>query len=91
MRRILTIDGGGIKGVFPAAFLATLENELGAPIGDYFDLIAGTSTGGIIAMGLGLGLTARELHGLYRDAGRRIFKRRFPRASASARNTRPMR
>jgi len=46
MRRILTIDGGGIKGVFfPAAFLATLEDELGGPIADYFDLIAGTSTG----------------------------------------------
>src|SRR6266700_677141 len=52
MRRILTIDGGGIKGVFPAAFLATLEDELGGPIADYFDLIAGTSTGGIIAIGL---------------------------------------
>ncbi|MBV9522603.1 MAG: patatin, partial [Alphaproteobacteria bacterium] len=32
MRRILTIDGGGIKGVFPAAFLATLEEEIGAPV-----------------------------------------------------------
>ena len=42
MRRILTIDGGGIKGVFPAAFLATLEQQLGCPIAEYFDLIAGT-------------------------------------------------
>ena len=76
MRRILTIDGGGIKGVFPAAFLATLEDELGGPIGEYFDLIAGTSTGGIIAIGLGLGMTAKELLQLYRDTGAKIFQRR---------------
>src|SRR5450432_4160025 len=80
MRRILTIDGGGIKGVFPAAFLATLEDELGGPIGEYFDLIAGTSTGGIIALGLGLGMTAKEMLQLYRDTGGRIFQRRRPRA-----------
>ena len=76
MRRILTIDGGGIKGVFPAAFLAALEDELGGPIGEYFDLIAGTSTGGIIALGLGLGMTAKELLQLYRDTGGKIFQRR---------------
>ena len=76
MRRILTIDGGGIKGVFPAAFLATLEEELGGSVADYFDLIAGTSTGGIIAIGLGLGLTAREIHQLYCETGARIFQRR---------------
>jgi hypothetical protein len=76
MRRILTIDGGGIKGVFPAALLATLEDEIGAPVADYFDLIAGTSTGGIIAIGLGLGLTAKELLNFYRETGRRIFYRR---------------
>jgi hypothetical protein len=76
MRRILTIDGGGIKGVFPAAFLARLEEELGRPVADYFDLIAGTSTGGIIALGLGLGLTAQELLDLYKVHGARIFPRR---------------
>jgi hypothetical protein len=74
MRRILTIDGGGIKGVFPAAFLATLEDELGGPVADYFDLIAGTSTGGIIA--IGLGMTAKELLQLYRETGGKIFRRR---------------
>jgi hypothetical protein len=72
-RRILTIDGGGIKGVFPAAFLAELEHRLGEPIVDYFDLIAGTSTGGIIALALGLGLTAKEILKLYEENGRRIF------------------
>lgn len=73
MRRILTIDGGGIKGVFPAAFLAEIEDRLGQPICDYFDLIAGTSTGGIIAIGLGLGLTAGELLQLYKEFGSSIF------------------
>ena len=75
MRRILTIDGGGIKGVFPAAFLAKLESELGTRIADYFDLIAGTSTGGIIAIGLGLGMTGEEILKLYFENARRIFPR----------------
>ena len=74
LRRILTIDGGGIKGVFPAAFLAEIEDRLGEPIYNYFDLIAGTSTGGIIAIGLGLGLTAGELLQLYKEFGASIFK-----------------
>jgi uncharacterized protein len=78
LRRVLTIDGGGIKGVFPAAFLAEIEDRIGEPIYDYFDLIAGTSTGGIIAIGLGLGLTAGELLQLYKEFGPRIFqKHRF--------------
>jgi len=76
MRRILTIDGGGIKGVFPAAFLTTLEQRLACSVSDYFDLIAGTSTGGIIAIGLGLGLGAQDVLALYKDHGERIFPRR---------------
>lgn len=51
MRRVLSIDGGGLKGVFPAAFLATVEEAIGEPVAEYF-LIVGTSTGGIIALGL---------------------------------------
>lgn len=51
-RYILSIDGGGIRGVIPAVVLKTLENKLPAPLYRYFDLIAGTSTGGIIAAGL---------------------------------------
>ena len=73
VRRILTIDAGGVKGAFPAAFLAKLEAQLGGPIADYFDLIAGTSTGGIIAIGLGLGLTAKRILDLYEANCRRIF------------------
>jgi hypothetical protein len=72
-RRILCIDGGGIKGVFPASFLATIEESIGRPVADYFDLIVGTSTGGIIAVGLGLGLTAREVLGFYEENGPTIF------------------
>lgn len=73
VRRILCIDGGGIKGTQPAAFLATLERGLDRPIGEYFDLIAGTSTGGILAMGLALGHSAAELLELYEHRGARIF------------------
>jgi len=72
-RRILCIDGGGILGTFPAAFLAELEKNLEEPIGRYFDLIAGTSTGGILAIGMGLGLSAKELLQMYEDRGPEIF------------------
>ena len=73
--RILSIDGGGIKGIFPAAILAFLEESRldGQPIGDYFDLIAGTSTGGILALGLGAGSPARSLLDLYVNEGHRVF------------------
>ena len=71
--RILSLDGGGIRGVFPAALLARLEEHLEYPIGRYFDLIAGTSTGGIIAIGLGLGLSASEILKLYEEQGPAIF------------------
>ena len=74
MKRILTIDGGGIKGVFPAAFLATVEDTIEDNIANYFDLIVGTSTGGIIALGLGLGLSAKELLAFYKEHGPTIFK-----------------
>lgn len=72
--RILTIDGGGIKGVFAASFLAHIEEDLGQPLVDHFDLIAGTSTGGIIALGLGLGLSAGEIVQFYEDNGPAIFE-----------------
>lgn len=73
--RILAIDGGGIRGLFPAHVLATLEHRVlgGRPIASCFDLIVGTSTGGILALGLGAGLTAATLRDLYRDRGCEIF------------------
>ncbi|MGH9461418.1 MAG: patatin-like phospholipase family protein [Vicinamibacteria bacterium] len=73
MGRILTIDGGGIKGVMPAAFLAAVEEATGRPVTDYFDLIAGTSTGGIIALGLGLGMPAADLVRFYEELGPAVF------------------
>ena len=72
-RRVLCIDGGGIKGVFPASFLSTIEESLGTPVADYFDVIVGTSTGGIIALGLGLGLSASDLVRFYQERGPAIF------------------
>jgi patatin-like phospholipase len=76
--RILSIDGGGIKGLFPATVLAELEQRFldGTPITKYFDLVAGTSTGGIIALGLGAGLKASELAELYSRRGADIFPER---------------
>lgn len=73
--RILSIDGGGIRGIFPAAFLAGLEKHYlgGASVAGYFDLITGTSTGGIIALGLASGLTASELLDVYVRRGCEIF------------------
>ncbi len=73
MKRILTIDGGGIKGAFPAAFLAAVEDTIEDDIANYFDLIVGTSTGGIIALGLGLGLSAKEILTFYEEHGPLIF------------------
>ena len=73
--RILSIDGGGIRGIYPATFLAGLEERYlkGNSIAHYFDLIAGTSTGGIIALGLAAGLKAASLRDLYIDRGCEIF------------------
>jgi uncharacterized protein len=72
-RRVLAIDGGGLKGVFPASFLASVEEAIGSPVADYFDLIVGTSTGGIIAIGLGLGLSAKQILTFYTEHGPQIF------------------
>jgi hypothetical protein len=73
MRRILVIDGGGIKGVVPASFLAHIEEALPQNLAGYFDLIAGTSTGGIIALALGLGLSAKQTLAFYEQHGPNIF------------------
>lgn len=78
MFKILSIDGGGIRGIIPAKILALAEEELkrtnhACRICDYFDLICGTSTGGIIAIGLALGMPAHEILSLYRDNAKIIF------------------
>jgi len=73
--RILSLDGGGIRGIYTAELLRRCEERFcgGAPLATYFDMIAGTSTGGIIALGLGLGISTAEIVKFYREDGRKIF------------------
>jgi patatin-like phospholipase/acyl hydrolase len=77
--RILSIDGGGIRGIFPAKYLMELEARLSElhpekpHLYQHFDLIAGTSTGGIIALALALGIPAERLYNLYRNHAKEIF------------------
>lgn len=78
MFKILSIDGGGIRGIIPAKILAKLENDLArenksSRLSDYFDLICGTSTGGIIAIGLALGMSANDILELYKQNAKLIF------------------
>ncbi len=80
--KILSIDGGGIKGIIPATVLAYIEERTGRHIASLFDLIAGTSTGGIIALGLtkpgadgSPAYTARDGVELYVREGPNIFSR----------------
>lgn len=81
-RFMLTIDGGGIRGLIPALILAELERRIDRPLYACFDMIAGTSTGGIIAAGLAApsradparaACTAADLVEVYRTEGKRIF------------------
>lgn len=75
--RILALDGGGLRGTFTAAVLAKWAEMLGPDGGTdlikHFDLVAGTSTGAILAIGLGLRRTPIELLAFYRKHGVRIF------------------
>lgn len=80
--QILALDGGGLRGIFSAAILAALEDDLQISIVDHFDLIAGTSTGGIIALGLGLGLRPRQIVEFYAELGEQVFRDRTGLASA---------
>jgi len=75
--QILSLDGGGIKALFSAAVLAAIEDDLNIHIDDHFDLIAGTSAGGIIAIGLGLGMRPREIVDFYLNEGSAIFPKCF--------------
>ena len=79
-KRLLAIDGGGIRGVLALEILAAIERELGKGKADfrlshYFDYIAGTSTGGIIAAGLARGMAAAEIMDFYEEAGAHMFER----------------
>jgi len=71
--QILSLDGGGARGIFSAALLAGLEQDLGCPVVSYFDLVVGTSTGGIIAAALGGGESAEAIVDLYVSKMSTIF------------------
>ena len=78
--RVLALDGGGIRGLIPAEVLVEIESHTGRRICELFDLVAGTSTGGILALGLtkpdgngGPAFTAEDMCDLYLKDGRRIF------------------
>ena len=80
--KVLAIDGGGIRGVIPAMILAEIEQQTKTPAAELFDLVAGTSTGGILALGLvkpddhgGPEFSATDLCELYAREGKRIFDR----------------
>src|SRR6185436_18444302 len=89
-KRILALDGGGIRGLLTAGLLQRVEDVLRARAGgdpafrlsDYFDLIGGTSTGSIIAAGLSLGMTAAEVRDSYFTLGNATFKRSLLRIGA---------
>ena len=81
IRRVLSIDGGGIRGIIPAMVIAHIERKLGKPAHELFDLMVGTSTGGILALGLsrpGSGrpaqFSARRVVKLYEEQGDKIFE-----------------
>ena len=90
MVKVLSIDGGGIRGVIPSVALQHIEEEAGKGIAEAFDLIVGTSTGGILAAGLSApksGKTprysAKDMLELYTERGREIFERSFWRGVTS--------
>jgi patatin-like phospholipase/acyl hydrolase len=72
-KRVLALDGGGIKGTYTAAVLAEIEAMTGKRIAHHFDLVTGTSTGGIIAVALGLGVPAERILTLYVEQGPTLF------------------
>jgi predicted acylesterase/phospholipase RssA len=75
--QVLALDGGGVRGIFTAAVLAALEADIGRPVVEVFDLVVGTSTGGIIALGLGAGLSPRDILEFYVSNKGRIFPNRL--------------
>lgn len=73
--QVLALDGGGAKALFTAHVLARLEDDLQIKVRDSFDLIAGTSAGGIIALALGAGISPAEIVDRYSSLVSRVFPR----------------
>lgn len=76
--KVLCLDGGGMRGVFAAAFIAGIEDVLGDRITNHLDLVVGTSTGGLIALGLAAGRSGQQMLDLYRNHGSEIFSGSWP-------------
>jgi len=76
MFKILSIDGGGIRGIYPACILKKIQNDSGIIFSDYFDLIVGTSTGSIIAGALAVGYPIEKIVDLYKTEAGKIFKKK---------------
>jgi uncharacterized protein len=70
---VLALSGGGYRGLYTATVLAEIEAVLGRPIASHFDLICGTSAGGMLALGLAADIPASELKSMFEDEGGRIF------------------
>ena len=73
---ILSLSGGGIKGIFQSTFLKFLEDMYKVPLYQIFDLVAGTSTGSIVGAALGCGISMDEVTSLYKLHGNAIFKKK---------------
>lgn len=71
--KVLSLDGGGVRGIISAVWLQELQNKLDKPIHEIFDIIAGTSTGSILATGLGLGMPIEEILRMYYEHSPLIF------------------
>lgn len=74
--RVLSLDGGGIRGLITAILLERLE-EAHPGFLSYIDLFAGTSTGGLLALGLASGMSPKEIRSLYEEMGKRVFSNSF--------------
>ena len=74
---LLSMDGGGLRGIIPAMVLAKLEAQTGRPAGETFAFRAGTSTGAIIAAGLAAGVPATEIVRLYAEGSGRVIDERW--------------
>jgi len=73
--KILSIDGGGIKGIYSSTILEKFEEKYNCSISDHFDMLCGTSTGGLIALALSLKVPAKTISSFYMDKGDFIFKK----------------
>lgn len=71
--RILSLDGGGIRGIVTAVILGEIEQQVGQPLNEYFDIIAGTSTGSLLAAAVATGGRSQQIIELYRNDGPNIF------------------